>query len=83
VFNFLRRRPSAPEPEPPTPEELRELREQEAIENVKVAIDMINAEMPHLPRGMSPWMDWSGLPHTGPRLRLKQRRYERDTIIYG
>ena len=82
MLNFLRRKTPVPEPALTADEELA-LEQELAIQNVKDAIDVINLNMPKLPRGISPWMDWSDIPHGPPRLRLKQRRWDRDTILHG
>lgn len=61
------------EPAPLTVEQMQE----QATTAICDAIDVINANMPYLPRSWRPWMDWTVLP---PVLCLVERQYNGDLI---
>lgn len=59
--------------------ELRAAREAQVLKDVCDAIDVINANLPDLPRGVHPWMQWRPTP----RLTLVARSTPDSEVLHG
>lgn len=58
---------------------LRAQREEQILKDVCQAIDIINSNLPFLPRGVYPWMSW----RPSPRLTLVARAEIDREVLHG